>query len=170
MPGAAHYEVHNDYDTKIEVSKGKNPHAQFNSNDRSEKSCELCVELGRRVATNHNYEDCWINPNSKYFKEGLYKSRLSYLADQGRAVPALMAKKEDKKDTGSRKVTPEALNAFGVDLTHLLEMEGADYETCLREAAEFNLGINVEGPDNLLMFKEGGEPDTNAHTNQDLQG
>lgn len=48
-------------------------------------------------------------------------------------------------------------------------MEGADYEMCLKEAAEVNLGINVETPDTVLMFKEGGGPDMNAHTNQDTE-
>lgn len=76
-----------------------------------------------------------------------------------------MAKKEEKKGMENKKVTTDALNAFGADLSSLLEMEGANYETCLREAAEFNLGINVETPDSVLMFKEGGGPDTNAHTN-----
>jgi hypothetical protein len=79
-----------------------------------------------------------------------------------------MAKKtESTGESDKIKVTKEALNSFGQDLTSLLEMEGADYEMCLQEAAEVNLGINVEGPDTIMMFKEGTGPDMNAHTSQD---
>lgn len=48
---------------------------QFNSKEER-PDCALCVELGRKVAVNHKYEDCWLNPNSQNFKEKLYNAKI----------------------------------------------------------------------------------------------
>jgi hypothetical protein len=43
----------------------------------------------------------------------------------------------------------------------MLETEGADYQTCIRESAEVNLGLTFgnDTPDTIAMFKDGTDPD-----------
>lgn len=59
----------------------------------------------------------------------------------------------------------EALTAFGNDLASMLETEGADYESCIRESAQVNLGLKLcdNSPDTIAMFKEGSTPDLQGH-------
>lgn len=56
------------------------------------KPCELCVELGRNVAANHDINYCWLNPNGELFKENLYRVRVALLQEAGKPIPALMQK------------------------------------------------------------------------------
>ena len=83
-----------------------------------------------------------------------------------------MLKAEDdstKKDKGTSKITSETLQAFGADLADMLQEEGADYQQCVKEAAEIYLGLEDEsqldemedrdkGPDTIMMFKDCGGP------------
>lgn len=49
-----------------------------------------------------------------------------------------------KKNVDKAAITSDELSAFGTDLAEMLEQDGADYEECLKEAAEVNLGLQVE--------------------------
>jgi hypothetical protein len=56
------------------------------------------------VAINHVYDNCWLNPSSKYFKPSMYKARLNYMEEQKIPIPKLMQKGnqeniEPKKNT-----------------------------------------------------------------------
>lgn len=60
-------------------------------------------------------------------------------------------------------MSTKVLAAFGEDLTHLLELGEADLESCVRDAAEVNLGVRFEEPDTIMMFKDGSStPDLSA--------
>ncbi len=64
--------------------------AQFNSKDRQDVKCPLCVELGRKYALNHPVGECWVNPHNPRHRPALYEARMKQLQEKGHPIPALM--------------------------------------------------------------------------------
>jgi len=44
----------------------------FAFGDRQDRKCELCKELGRTIAVNHDYKDSWANPNNPDYRPNIY--------------------------------------------------------------------------------------------------
>ncbi len=53
--------------------------------------CPLCDQLGREDrAHNHDFDACYLNPLSRFFKPGVWKWRCRMLAAAGELVPLEM--------------------------------------------------------------------------------
>ena len=91
FPGAATVWTHSTEPTTPRRSTRLRPDKSLAFHDRRhDKKCELCVQLGRTIAINHDYKDCWANPNNPDWRPNIYTARLIELKEKGLPVPALM--------------------------------------------------------------------------------
>lgn len=90
--------------------------------------CPNCVAVGRSNVASHALEDCFINPQSTNFKEGLHKLRVNELLKKGKEIPETMKRPGENKQSSQpdgaintdEKLDKSLLSYVGDDLQALL--------------------------------------------------